>query len=122
MRTYFAVVGVLCLAGAVWLTAWRLRVLLFGMVAQGTVIGHEAREIEESKSYIPVVSFYDQKGVEFRFTAVAGGGRRWPAVGALVPVRYLPSDPGLAYIGSFLHMWAAPLACVALGIATLWIP
>jgi hypothetical protein len=94
------------------------------MVVQGKVVGHEAREIDDTKSYLPVVIFHDQTGTEFRFTSVAGRSTRQPEIGAEVPVRYLPSDPRIAYVGTFLYMWAAPLGTMVLGlagIAALWV-
>ena len=50
---------------------------------------------------------------------LALGLGRTPVVGATVRVRYLPSNPTVAYIQSFLHMWAAPVACALLGIGAL---
>lgn len=35
-------------------------------------------------------------------------------MGADVAVRYLRENPGTAFISSFLHMWAAPVALAAL--------
>jgi hypothetical protein len=52
-----------------------------------------------------VVTFYDQKGIEFRFTSVVGWTTKRPLVGTEVPVRYVPSDPRIAYVGTILHMY-----------------
>ena len=124
MRMYFVVVGSLCLIASLWLMLRRIRVRIHGAMAMGTIIGHEARSIDESESYFPVVKFRDSRGVEFEFTSVAGGAARRPTPGSQVLVRYLPSNPKLAYIGTLLHMWAAPLALAALGtagVAALWL-
>ena len=43
-------------------------------------------------------------------TSTSHFARPLPENGTLVEVRYLPSAPALAYIGSSKHMWAAPLA------------
>lgn len=124
MGAYFIVIGVICLACALWLLVRRLRVLFYGSVARGRVTGHEAREMEDAMSYLPVVIFEDAGGREHRFTSVAGWSVRRPPVGTTVRVRYLPSNPGIAYISSFLHMWAAPFALAVLGgcgVVLLWV-
>ena len=119
MKTYFGLIGVACFGLAVYLLSWRLRAQLHGDIATGRVVGHESRTDDESVSYLPIVEFSDSRGVIHRFTSVAGGSRRSPGVGATVRVRYLPDNPGVAYIQSFLHMWAAPLAFAVLGTAAL---
>jgi hypothetical protein len=119
MKTYLAVVGITMLALAAILFARRLFTLLRGAFAVGRVQGHEARTIDEGLSYLPIVEFTDLQGNLHRFTSVAGRSSKIPAVGAKVRVCYLPTDPGVAYIQSFLHMWAAPLACAVLGAGAL---
>jgi hypothetical protein len=123
MRIYFALIGAVCLACAFWLLMRRVRVFLYGTATVGRVVAHEARETDESLSYLPVVTFRDANGIERRFTSVAGRSERLPAEGREVRIRYLPSDPKQAYIASFLHMWAAPFALAVLGtagISVLW--
>jgi hypothetical protein len=120
MKTYLAIFGGLCLMFAAWLSARRLRAHFFGAIALGTVVGHEAREEDDSISYLPVVTYIDAAGKQHRFTSVAGGSARVPARGTTVTVRYLPSDPAVAYLTGFLHMWAAPAALLILGAAGIW--
>ena len=123
IKIYFVTIGCLCLACALWLLVRRLRVLIYGSVALGRVVAHEARESDDEMSYLPVVLFTDGTGREHRFTSVTGSSARSPSVGKQVRVRYLSSNPRLAFVGSFLHMWAAPLALGVLGaagIAVLW--
>ena len=123
MKTYLAAVGVAMLILAAILFIRRLSALLRGASALGRVQGHEVRTFDEEVSYLPIVEFTDSRGHLHRFTSVAGGSSRTPVVGATVRVRYLPSNPTVAYIQSFLHMWAAPLACAVLGVgalAVLW--
>lgn len=115
LRYYFVIVGLLCLACAAYLLARRLNVWLFGTKTRGVIVAHQVRQSEESTFHLPVVSFVDDAGHERRFTSVAGTTAKSPGVGDLVTVRYLPSNPGHAYIGTFLHMWAAPLALALLG-------
>ena len=124
MRTYFAIIGVLCLMLAAWLAARRLRAQFFGAVAIGTVVGHEARESDDSISHLPIVIFVDAAGKQHRFTSVAGGVAKTQAPGTRVTVRYLPSVPAIAYVSGFLHMWSAPVALFVLGVAGIsaWQP
>ncbi|MBY0409453.1 MAG: DUF3592 domain-containing protein [Burkholderiaceae bacterium] len=117
MQTYFAVVGVLCLMLAAWLSARRLRAQFFGAVASGTVAGHETRESDDSISYLPVVIYIDAAGKRHQFTSVAGGVTKLPVPGTRVTIRYLPSAPEIAYVSGFLHMWSAPVALFVLGVA-----
>ncbi|MFM9835804.1 MAG: DUF3592 domain-containing protein [Methylophilaceae bacterium] len=117
MKIYFAVVGVLFLILAAWLSFRRCRVLFFGAKSIGTVVGHQVRNSEDSIFQIPIVTYMDAMGKEHQFTSVAGGVAKTPATGARVTVRYLPSDPTIVYISSFLHMWAAPLSLIILGVA-----
>jgi len=118
LRLYFAGVGIACLIAAVWLTVRRVRVVWSGRIAVGRVVAFETRTDEESVSYLPVVAFVDEHGSQRRFTSVAGGSRR-PAIGSAVTVRYLRDDSNTAYVSSFLHMWAAPLAFAILGVVAL---
>jgi hypothetical protein len=119
MRLYFGLVGMACIAAAVWLFVRRVWLLLDGVNTVGRIEAFEAREDDGSLSYLPVVSFTDGSGLARRFTSVAGSSRP-PRIGTSVPVRYLRTDPGSAFIASFLHMWAAPLALFLLGAGGLW--
>ena len=119
MKTYITFVGTLCLVTAVWLLTRRLRVLIAGRVTEGHVVSHETRESEDSLFFLAVVSFIDLQGREHRFTSIAGRSMQSPNIGDRVPVRYLESTPKLAYIGTFLHMWAAPIGFSVLGVAGL---
>jgi hypothetical protein len=119
MRVYFAGVGGASLVLALWLLRRRLRVWRQGASAMGRVVSFESRIDDESTSYLPVIAFVDQRGQEQRFTSVAGRSHRTPPVGSGVRVRYLRDSPGTAFIASFLHMWAAPLALAVLGAAAI---
>ncbi|MEQ1545493.1 DUF3592 domain-containing protein [Methyloglobulus sp.] len=124
LQTYFLVVGITLLVLAAVLFYRRLSTKIRGISTVGQVVDHEVRTIDDSTSYLPVVEFHDLQGMLHRFTSVAGGSDRHPKVGAEVTVRYLRSNPKVVYIQSFLHMWAAPIACTVLGlaaIAALWV-
>jgi hypothetical protein len=119
VKTYLTIIGFAFLTLAAYLAARRLNAQLRGETAVGRIQGHEVRTSEDGTSYVPVVEFTDSKGGVHRFTSCAGGPSPSPAVGAGVRVRYLPSDPRVAFIQSLLHMWAAPVACGVLGAAAL---
>ena len=119
LRTYLTFVGAVFIVAAAYLFVRRLSAQLTGRAAVGRVLGHEQRADDEDTSYFPIVEFTDSRGRVHRFTSVAGGSSASPAVGTTVRVRYLPEDPKVAYIQSFLHMWAAPLALAALGAGAL---
>lgn len=120
MRIYLIVVGVALLLLGLTLAARRARVAVLGVSTAGRIRGHRTSTLDEGTAYLPVVEFYEANGRPHTFTSVAGRSTRNPDVGAEVRVRYLPSDPQVAYIQSFLHMWAAPLACALLGIGALY--
>jgi Protein of unknown function (DUF3592) len=119
LQTYFLVIGITLLVLAAVLFYRRLSAMMHGVSVVGRVVGHEARTIDDSTSYLPVVEFLDVQGRQVRFTSVAGGSNRHPKVGVEVTVRYLRSNPKVVYIQSFLHMWAAPIACTVLGLAAI---
>jgi len=119
MRLYFALIATLLIAGSAWLSIRRLKVAAKGISVAGLVVAHEAREDDGTVIHLPIVTFVDQRGNHHRFTSVAGGSRASLPVGAEVRVRYLPEDPSVAYIVSFLHMWAAPVALLVLGAAAI---
>jgi hypothetical protein len=119
VKAYLTVIGIAFLVLAAVLFLRRLSAALRGASAVGHVRGHEERKIEDGVSYLPIVEFADSAGNVHRFTSVAGRSTRTPALGSMVRVRYLPGDPQVAYIQSFLHMWAAPLAFAVLGAAAL---
>ena len=119
MRYYFAIIGIALLGMACWLFWHRLTVLVSGATATGRVESYESREFDESVGYLPVVSFTDNQGNRQQFTAVAGGSSKSPPIGTEVKVFYDRKNPKVAFISSFLHMWAAPIALAALGIGGL---
>ena len=121
MNAYLIGIGIACLASAVFLLCRRLLVLFVGVSVIGHVMGHEARTDDGSVSYLPIVEFKDSWGVAHRFTSVAGRSTHHPLQGTNVVVRYLPAHPKIAFIQSFLHMWAAPLALAVLGLAALYV-
>lgn len=84
-----------------------------------SVEGFEERNIDDSVSYLPVVSFTDREGRAHWFTSVAGRSGPTPPVGTTATVRYDRSNPGFALISPFLHEWAAPVAFQPAGVLAL---
>lgn len=119
MKTYLTFIGYAFLALAAYLFIRRLSAQLRGSATVGRVVGHESRTDDGAVFYLPIVEFADLRGTVHRFTSVAGSASESPVVGATVRIRYLPENPSVAYIQSFLHMWAAPLACAVLGAGAL---
>jgi len=122
VRYYFAFIGIVLLAAAVWLFLRRAALALHGVVAQGWIEAYEARASlsrQEGTSYFPIVVFIDEAGERRRFTAQAGTQQQRSDVGTLVTVRYQREHPERACIQSFFQMWAAPLGLAVLGCGAL---
>jgi hypothetical protein len=117
LKAYLIIVGIVLLGLALALFYRRLSVMMRGISVIGRVVAHEVSTIDESTSYLPVVEFIDKQGTLHRLTSGAGWNDPRPKIGAEVTVCYLQADPNKAYIQSFLHLWAAPVACAVLGLA-----
>ena len=65
------------------------------------------------------IYFVDHTGKGRHFTSNAGWSSPKPSVGARVQVVYHRSDPELAYIRSFFHLWAGPVAMLAFALAAI---
>ena len=120
MKTYLTLIGVILCTVGMGLAYRRVYTFFAGISVTGTVIDHETSTMDDSTAYLPTIKFVDKEGNEHTFTSRAGGTDRKPSVGDLVPVKYLPSNPKIAYINSFLHLWAGPLACIFLGLCALY--
>ncbi len=120
MKIYLTLIGIiLCLLG-VGLVFRRVYTLFAGLSITGTVIDHETSIMDDSTFYLPIIKFVDKEGSEHIFTSRAGGTDTKPNVGDLVSVKYLASNPKIAYINSFLHLWAGSLVCIFLGLCALY--
>jgi Protein of unknown function (DUF3592) len=119
LHYYFAVIGTILIIGAAWLFVRRIVAYFNGLETEGWIESYEKRESDDTIYYLPIVSFVDSEGKQRRFTSVAGGSSQNKEIGTKVLVRYQRTNPEVAYISSFLHMWAAPLAFAALGVCGL---
>jgi hypothetical protein len=115
VQYFFILLASLFLLGAAWLFFRRITVFVGGVSTIGHVETFETRRNDDSITYLPVISFNDQEGKPHRFTSVAGGSKQSPPIGSSVHVRYDPKNQKVAFISSFLHMWAAPIAFVVFG-------
>lgn len=104
---------------AVVLTFRRLTVWMSGISTTGTILGHETRTTEEGVGYVPVVEFKDSEGTLRRFVSSSGNFPKRLIIGASVKVLYSQSNPGMAYIDSFWHLWIAPISLAVLGITSV---
>ena len=120
MKTYLTLIGVILCSVGIGLAYRRVYTIFAGISVTGTVIDHETSMMDDSTAYLPTIKFVDKEGNEHIFTSRAGGTNPKPSVGDLVSVKYLPSNPKIAYINSFLHLWAGPLACIFLGLCALY--
>jgi hypothetical protein len=120
VRIYFGIVGILCLAVGAILAFRRMRALLFGASAIGTVVRVEVRESDDSSSHVPVISYVDTIGRQHTFTSTSGVAVNELTPGEKMSIRYSISNPESAYINSLRHMWGAPIALLVLGIAGVW--
>jgi hypothetical protein len=119
VRYYFAFVGIALLGTAGWMFWRRVALLAHGLATTGRIESYEARDLGDTVSYHPVVSFTDHQGRRRKFTSAAGRSSRTPPIGSAVAVRYERNDPEGAMVSTFLHMWAAPWALAVLGVASL---
>ena len=117
---YFAAVGLACLLGTAAMLLKRIRLLLTGSRAEGSVISLQARmqrHQREKISYMPVVRF-NAAGKRIEFQSWAGGPSRRP-VGSRVQVVYPDHAPQRALIVGALDLWVPPVALAILGIGSM---
>lgn len=111
-----AVCAVVLVRTATWILATS--------TSQGTIVGHETRsrgagaapraDRGAGASVAEIVRFEDRDGVERRFTSSISTSRPF-AIGAPVPVRYLPDAPDDAAIDTVFRSWGLPLVFLVAG-------
>ena len=121
MQHSLLILAIAFAGSAVWLLTRRMRVRRQGKVADGVVVEYKRLENDGSPEYRPVVTFNDQHGYTHRFTSSVGSGSEDFSIGTRIEVRYLPSRPDLAYIGTPKHLWTLPVALLLFGvICSVW--
>lgn len=111
--------GAACIVFAVVLAFRRFAVWMSGITTTGTILGHETLTAEDGVGYVPVVEFRDSGGSLRRFVSTSGDFPKRLNVGTIVNVLYSQSNPGMAYIHSFWHIWIAPITLAVLGITVI---
>lgn len=119
LHGYVGVVGVTLIIAAVVLAVRRVSAVVSGETAPGRVVGHHASTIDDSTTYQAIIEYRDRSHGTHRVTAGSGGATPAPPAGAIVRVRYQRTRPHVAFVPTFMHMWAAPLALATLGVAAL---
>ncbi|GGY87467.1 hypothetical protein GCM10011613_35820 [Cellvibrio zantedeschiae] len=120
MRIYFLIFGVLFLILSALLFFRRMRIIFYGASAIGTVLRIESRESEDSILHFPVISFVDNDGVQYTFTSTSGVALGKSPSDTKVLIRYSTSNPKIAYIANWRHMWGGPIAILFLGVTGIW--
>lgn len=116
MKTFFTLMGIGCIVYAVALAFRRFSIWMCGITASGTIVKHETLATEDGVGYVPVVEFRDSKGTLRQFVSSSGDFPKRLNVGTIVNVLYSQSNPDIAYIDSFWHIWIAPITLAVLGI------
>ncbi|MFF0630088.1 DUF3592 domain-containing protein [Streptomyces sp. NPDC004296] len=100
-------IGLAVLAGLVSLwagarEAWlQMRLSCYGLHAEGVVVDQEHEPADDCST--PVIEFTDRQGRAVRFRPVATGLGLRLALGAHVPVVYLPERPASARVSTRKH-------------------
>lgn len=124
---YFGVVGAVFFLLGCWLVISRLRILSCGIRTTGRIEKYTIwrDESDNTKSYFPVIAFEDENEHTHHITATSGvittawSGR--PKEGIEVEIIYSRSNPEKAIIASFISIWGAPLASIALGVTGMFV-
>ncbi|GAB3279237.1 DUF3592 domain-containing protein [Parahaliea aestuarii] len=113
--TIFAVIGLLAVAGAVWMFLNTREFIANAASAEGTVIELVRSRSSDSTTYRPVVTFTSADGREIEFTSTSGSNPPAFHRGERVTVLYRPEAPETARIGSFFSLWGLELIFGGIG-------
>lgn len=118
MKTYLAIVGLICGAFAVVLLIRRIHLYFVGVRATGTFSKWELRGLRHPAHH-PVVRFTAQDGKEYEVTSMSGR-RPQPKIKDSYRVVYPASTPQKGLVYSFLSYWAAPLAFIFFSVMSFY--
>jgi hypothetical protein len=107
MKTYLAIVGVVCGVFAVVLLVRRIHLYVVGVRAMGVFSKWELRGVRQPAHH-PVVRFKAQDGKEYELTSMSGR-RPQPKIKTVYHVVYPLASPEKGLVYSFMSYWAAPL-------------
>ena len=125
MGIYFSLFGLCVTLFALYATAGRVRLWLFGIRVRGVIVGTETRRSAANSGskrrtyYFPVVQFETDDGTCAEFTFCSAEPETMPEIGDTVAVLYDPQSPGDATIDSFRGMWRGPILTILFGIGCL---
>jgi hypothetical protein len=119
VRLYFILVGSILLLLGLYFLYRRLLLFKNSCLVEGLVVSYLTRDDDGTTIYYPKVGFTANDGKIYEFVAEAGNSSRPRLESHPVRVRYNPNHPKEAFIDSFLHFWAGPLAFIVLGVASV---
>jgi hypothetical protein len=120
----FTLVGVGMLVGSGWTMGTTLKFRKSAQTTEGQIVSYDT-EVSESRSngrtkrttmYRAIYEYRDLSGTTHQAKASSSSSSKGYAVGAKVPVRFMPNNPDDARIDSFMENWFAPLILGGLGI------
>lgn len=120
----FTLIGLGMLVGSGWTLGTTLKFRKQAQTTEGQVVEYDT-EVSESRSngrtkrttmYRAIFEFRDLSGTTHQVKAGSSSSSKGYAVGAKVPVRFMPDNPDDARIDSFMENWFAPLLLGGLGI------
>jgi hypothetical protein len=125
MGYYCLLIGGLISASALWSIVSTVKLLMFGLRAQGTIVSTKEilrRGGSRTKQvyYHPVIEFETEEGRVVTFTFGGGSSSHRPNEGETVTVIYNLDHPQDATLNTFPGLWAGPLAAALLGGAVLY--
>ena len=111
-RTFLTIAWILLLIGAgllirTWSFAYNCG------KATGVIIRNDT--FDNSETFVPVVSFHDEEGNEYRFVSGIASSPAAFQAGDEVMVYYEPAQPQVARINSFFQMYLTEFILIGLG-------
>ncbi len=119
MQMFLVGFGGLFFVGGVLMAIQRIRTVVSGASAQGTVVGQKTSTSMQKSGksvtlYAPIVEFVHD-GRKVKITSSLATTSAMPH-GSKVRVVYLPDDPeGTAEIGTGVRMWGFPVMAIVVG-------
>jgi hypothetical protein len=122
----FGGMGLTALIGGLAWGAKRIFLYKNGVAATGVVVetyqsSSTDSDGHSSVSYYPVVEFRTSDGRTCRFKGSTGSSSPDFEDGAVVKLRYNPSDPNEAQLTNFSQFWLGPVAITAAGLIALFL-
>jgi len=114
----FAVIGLLAIAGAIYVGINRWNFLDRAQTAEGRVIDFKSQTDDDGTTYYPIVEFvHPPTGQSITFKHDVGSSTPSYGRGAAVPILYDPGNASHAIIDDGLWNWFATILISVIGIA-----